>query len=157
MYIFSSMFVIPVWEILELPSASQSFVLLRALKNTAQVHSKSLWGHLDAQKHGAGPLKATSASLKSHTCALDNTFEKTLQESCLGFKVTLHHSTVFRFTPRMDILGFTLVYIYICIYIYIYILVDPLPGVETNSYLVNWLTGLLVNWLSGLLVDSLTA
>ena len=37
------------------------------------------------------------------------------------------------------------------------VLVDPLPGVETNSYLVNWLTGLLVNWLSGLLVDSLTA
>ena len=42
------------------------------------------------------------------------------------------------------------------IYIYIYILVDPLAGVETNSSLVNWLTGLLVDWLSGLLVDSFT-
>ena len=35
------------------------------------------------------------------------------------------------------------------IYIYIYILVDPLAGVETNSSLVNWLTGLLVDWLTG--------
>ena len=39
---------------------------------------------------------------------------------------------------------------YLCLshtHIYIYILVNPLPGVETNSYLVNWLTGYLVAWL----------
>ena len=35
------------------------------------------------------------------------------------------------------------------IYIYIYILVDPLAGVETNGYLVNWLTCELVCWLTG--------
>ena len=35
------------------------------------------------------------------------------------------------------------------------VLVDPLAGVETNSKLVNWLTGLLVCWLTGLLVAGL--
>jgi hypothetical protein len=29
------------------------------------------------------------------------------------------------------------------------ILVDPLAGVETNSSLINWLTGLLVDWFAG--------
>ena len=36
------------------------------------------------------------------------------------------------------------------------ILVDPLAGVETNRYMVNWLTGLLVDWLSACLVYLLT-
>ena len=38
----SSMFVIRFWELNQLPRASQSFVLLRALKNTAQVRSEPL-------------------------------------------------------------------------------------------------------------------
>ena len=29
------------------------------------------------------------------------------------------------------------------------LLVDPLAGVEANTYLVQWLTGLLVDWLTG--------
>ena len=32
------------------------------------------------------------------------------------------------------------------------ILVDPLPGVETNSYLVTWLPGYLDTWPPGYLV-----
>jgi len=40
---------------------------------------------------------------------------------CLGLKVTLRHSTLLPFTPRMYILGSTQVYIYIYIYIYTYI------------------------------------
>ena len=37
--------------------------------------------------------------------------ERTLQDNCLGFDDTLHHVTLVHLTPRMDILGFTLVYI----------------------------------------------
>ena len=37
------------------------------------------------------------------------------------------------------------------IYVDIY-LVDPLPGVETKCYLVNWFSGFLVNWFAGLMV-----
>ena len=56
-------------------------------------------------------------------------FERTRQENCLGFNDTLHHVTLVHLTPRMDILGFTLVHIYIythitfslSIYIYMYI------------------------------------
>ena len=32
------------------------------------------------------------------------------------------------------------------------LLVDPLPGVETNSSLVTWLHGYLITWLPGYLV-----
>jgi hypothetical protein len=38
------------------------------------------------------------------------------------------------------------------IHTYVHILVDPLPGVETNCYLVNWFSGFLVNWFAGLMV-----
>ena len=49
----------------------------------------------------------------------------TFQENCHGFGDTLHHATLVHLAPRMDILGFTLVYIYIYIYyIYIYICIE---------------------------------
>ena len=38
------------------------------------------------------------------------------------------------------------------VYNYIIILVNPLPGVETNIYLVCRFTCLLVGWLAGLLI-----
>ena len=43
-------------------------------------------------------------------------------------------------------------YIILLIYYYITILVNPLPGVETNIYLVCRFAGLLVGWLAGLLI-----
>ena len=44
---------------------------------------------------------------------------------CLGLKVTLRHSTLLPFTPRMYILGSTQVYIYIHTYISIYVFLCP--------------------------------
>ena len=41
----------------------------------------------------------------------EDTFEGTLQKNCLSLNATLHHVTLVHLTPRMDILGFTLVYI----------------------------------------------
>ena len=44
------------------------------------------------------------------------------------------------------------IHIYTCTCVLTLILVDPLPGVETNCYLVNWFSGFLVNWFAGLMV-----
>ena len=41
-------------------------------------------------------------------------------------------------------------YIYTHVYIYMYILVNPLPGVETNVYLICRFTGWLVGWFDDL-------
>ena len=49
-----------------------------------------------------------------------------------------------------------LYYYIITLHYCIIILVDPLPGVETNSSLVTWLTGLSVDCVAGQMVDWLT-
>ena len=49
----------------------------------------------------------------------------------------------------ISLLFFAYFYVF---FVFIYILVNPLPGVETNIYLVCRFTGLLVGWLAGLLI-----